>query len=159
MRFAFLSERRGQRKEQAKNLRMHELADITHVLLFGGRTKIFKLDVVLELGDRRIVNYHRPGRMPVSAGNFPAKLNMQPRPPSPRRVAAQFNHALERTARSGCDCQTWPAGAGKRIPDTRNESPRPSLSGVRRARGDKVIHSRPRPGFAALALPPMNKFG
>ena len=29
--------------------------------------------------------------MPVSAGNFPAKLNMQPRLPSPRRVAAQFN--------------------------------------------------------------------
>ena len=76
-----------------------ELADITDVLLFGGSAKIFKLDVLSELGDRRIVNYHRPGRMPVSAGNFPAKLNMQPRLPSPRRVAAQFNHAPQRIPR------------------------------------------------------------
>ena len=82
-----------------------ELADITDVLLFGGSAKIFELDVLLELGDRRIVNYHRPGRMPVSAGNFPAKLNMQPRLPSPRRVAAQFNHAPQRTRGGGTQKQ------------------------------------------------------
>ena len=50
-----------------------ELADVTHILLFGGSAKIFKLDVLLELGDRGIVNYHRLGSMPVNAGNFPAK--------------------------------------------------------------------------------------
>jgi hypothetical protein len=31
---------------------------------------------LLEFGDRGIVCFmHRPGRMPVSAGNFPAKLS------------------------------------------------------------------------------------
>ena len=51
-----------------------ELADVADVLLFGGGAVIFKLDQLLELRDRGIVGvFHKPGRMPVSAGNFPAK--------------------------------------------------------------------------------------
>jgi hypothetical protein len=30
---------------------------------------------LLELSDRRIVNMHRPGRMPLCEDDFPAKLN------------------------------------------------------------------------------------
>jgi hypothetical protein len=33
---------------------------------------IAKLDELLEFGDRRIVDMHKPGRMPVSEGSFPA---------------------------------------------------------------------------------------
>ena len=50
-----------------------EFTDVANVLLFGRSAEIFKLDVLFELSDRGIVNYHRLGSMPVSAGNFPAK--------------------------------------------------------------------------------------
>ncbi|HVT97463.1 MAG TPA: hypothetical protein VHE33_08140, partial [Acidobacteriaceae bacterium] len=52
-----------------------ELADVTDVFLFGRLAEIFKLDVLLEFGDRRIISFdHRPGRMPACAVNFPANL-------------------------------------------------------------------------------------
>ena len=53
-----------------------QLADIPDVLFLGRLAVIFKLDELLELGDRRIRSvFHRPGRVPLSEGNFPAKLN------------------------------------------------------------------------------------
>jgi len=52
-----------------------EFANIPHVLFLGRLTVIFKLDELLEFGDRGIVRFmHRPGRVPSSEGNFPAKL-------------------------------------------------------------------------------------
>src|SRR5260370_40465960 len=52
-----------------------ELADIPHGLFFGRLAVIFKLHELLELGDRGFVGFmHRPGRMPLSEGYFPAKL-------------------------------------------------------------------------------------
>src|SRR5258705_13531760 len=52
---------------------LSQFADVAEVFLFGRLAKIFKLDVLLELSDRRIVcNMHRPGRMPSCEDNFPA---------------------------------------------------------------------------------------
>ena len=46
-----------------------ELADVADVLFFCGRPIIFKLDELLELGDRRMVKFnHRRERMPLSEG-------------------------------------------------------------------------------------------
>ena len=52
-----------------------QLAHIPDVLFLGRLPVIFKLDELLELRDRGIVNMHRPGRVPLSEGNCPAKLN------------------------------------------------------------------------------------
>jgi hypothetical protein len=52
-----------------------QFADIPDLLFLGRLTVIFKLDKLLEFGDRGIVCFmHRPGRVPSSEGNFPAKL-------------------------------------------------------------------------------------
>lgn len=40
-----------------------QFADVTDVFLFGGGPIIFKLDELLEPGDRRVVDFH-PGRLP-----------------------------------------------------------------------------------------------
>ena len=82
---------------------LRQLSYVTDVLLFGRLTKIFKLDVFLELGDRRIVDIlHRPGRMPACADNFPANLQaMNGALLSSCRVAAQLNQ------RPGVDAG-WP---------------------------------------------------
>ena len=37
---------------------------VTDVFLFGGGPVIFELDELLELGDRRVVDFH-PGRLPM----------------------------------------------------------------------------------------------
>jgi len=53
---------------------LRELSGIPDILFLNRLAKIFKLDVLLELGDSRIVDMiHRPGRMPSSEDNFPAK--------------------------------------------------------------------------------------
>src|SRR5208283_1906103 len=77
-----------------------QFANISHVLFFGRRAIIFKLDKLLELSDGRIVKFHMPGRMPLSEGNFPAKClsAMQAALEIPCRAAAQFNKSPEPTA-------------------------------------------------------------
>jgi hypothetical protein len=45
-----------------------QLAHVTHVLLFRRRPVVFEFDKLLELGDRRIVNFHRGRRMPTDEG-------------------------------------------------------------------------------------------
>ena len=71
---------------------LSQLAEVTDVLLFGRRPIIFKLEVLLELGDRRIVKFHRPGSLPSGEDDFPANSSLMPatfQPPC--RAAAQFN--------------------------------------------------------------------
>ena len=72
-----------------------QLADIPDVLFLGRLAVIFKLDELLEFGDRGIVNMHKPGRMSLREGNFPANRRSQPMQSaslSHCREAAQFNH-------------------------------------------------------------------
>ena len=53
-----------------------QFTDIPDVLFLGRLPVIFKLDELLELRDRRIRSvFHRPGRVPSSEGDCPAKLN------------------------------------------------------------------------------------
>src|SRR5437867_1427092 len=77
---------------------LSQLADIPDVLFLGGSPIIFKLDVLLELGDRRIVCYmHRPGG--CSRVRATSRLIDQPMNGallSPCRAAAQFNETVER---------------------------------------------------------------
>jgi hypothetical protein len=55
--------------------KIFKLALLHEFALFGRLAVIFKLDELLELGDRGIVRFmHRPGRMPLREGYFPAKL-------------------------------------------------------------------------------------
>ena len=75
-----------------------ELPQVADVLLFSGEPIIFEVDVLLELGKRRIV-IHSAGKMPSSEGVRPAKSHaMRDALDVSCRVAAQFNHALQRTA-------------------------------------------------------------
>ena len=41
-----------------------EFAEIADILLFGGLSIIFEIDVLLELSDRRLGIFHAPGRCP-----------------------------------------------------------------------------------------------
>ena len=53
-----------------------QFAHIPDVLFLGRLPVIFKLDELLELSDRRIRSvFHRLGRVPLSEGDCPAKLN------------------------------------------------------------------------------------
>ena len=80
-----------------------QFSDIPDILFLSRLTEIFKLDVLLELSDRRIRSvFHRLGSMPLSKGNFPAnRQTMNGELLSFCRAAAQFNHALQRTRRKG----------------------------------------------------------
>src|SRR5882724_9093058 len=75
---------------------LSQLADIPDVLFLGRLTEIFKLDVLLELSDRRICSvFHRPGRMPLSEGNLPANQPTHERSasfPLPRSGSVQPTH-------------------------------------------------------------------
>ena len=51
-----------------------QLADVANLFFFGRWPIIFELDQLFELRDRRLGSFHRPGRMPSSEDNFPAKL-------------------------------------------------------------------------------------
>ncbi len=95
-----------------------QLANIAHILFFGRLAEIFKLDVLLEFSDRRIVYLHRPGRMPACAVDFPANLQRLCGLIS-CRGAAQFNkrtsgngavplwfHVL-RLSRAVPECESW----------------------------------------------------
>src|SRR5712671_3635354 len=70
-----------------------KLSDIPDILFLCRLTEIFKLDVFLELSDRRIRSvFHRSGRVHLSEGNFPANLQtMHGDLFSFCREAAQFN--------------------------------------------------------------------
>ena len=76
-----------------------QLTDIPDVLFLGRLTEIFKLDVLLELGDRRIVCYmHRPGG--CSRVRATSRLIDQPMNealPSSCRAMAQFNQPRQPT--------------------------------------------------------------
>jgi hypothetical protein len=80
---------------------LSELTDIPDVLFLGRLTVIFKLDVLLEFGDRGIVCFmHKPGRMPSNEDNFPAKLSAAgyatcARIPLPRSGSVQQTHSLD----------------------------------------------------------------
>jgi len=65
----------GERSRVALEV-LGQLADIPDVLFLGRLPVIFKLDELLELSDRRIRSvFHKPGRVPLSEGNRPAKVN------------------------------------------------------------------------------------
>src|SRR5439155_5711574 len=70
-----------------------QFSDIPDILFLSRLTEIFKLDVLLELSDRRIRSvFHRLGSMPLSKGNFPSnRQTMNGELLSFCRAAAQFN--------------------------------------------------------------------
>src|SRR5439155_13917201 len=78
-----------------------KFSDIPDILFLCRLTEIFKLDVFLELSDRRIRSvFHRSGRVHLSEGNFPANLQtMHGDLFSFCRAAAQFNQSAAANSR------------------------------------------------------------
>jgi hypothetical protein len=87
----------GKRSGIALNM-LGQLSDIPDIFLFGGRPIIFKLDELLELRDRREVDFHEPKDAHESRPFGQKELEMKPQPQSPCRAAAQFNKTVEATA-------------------------------------------------------------